>query len=309
MASITLRAVKGTPLTHNEVDDNFSQLKIGADIAETATSANNPDSVVKRNAAGLIQVSTVEATIDVITNSIGQSAAQQHTVPAVASDTITLNAATQSLSNKTLTSPSVTGTVAGNYTNSGQVSFTNATAPIISSKIGPTSAQQHTIPSVASDTVTLNTASQTLTNKTLTSPAINGGSVSNASVAATTLSATGATSLAGMSYSGEITTTSITSLQVPVGSTAERPAGANGKIRYNTTLTRYEGFNSLSGTWAQLGGGATGGGANQAFIENDNVVTDNYTITTGKNAVSAGPITVNNGVTVTIPDGSSWVVV
>lgn len=45
------------------------------------------------------------------------------------------------------------------------------------------------------------------------------------------------------------------------------------------------------------------------FIENSNTITSNYTITSGKNAMSAGPITIANGVTVTIPDGSSWTIV
>jgi hypothetical protein len=54
----------------------------------------------------------------------------------------------------------------------GTNAFTNATSPIVSSKIGPTTAQQHTVPAVTSDTVALLAATQTLTNKTLTSPVI-----------------------------------------------------------------------------------------------------------------------------------------
>jgi len=46
-----------------------------------------------------------------------------------------------------------------------------------------------------------------------------------------------------------------------------------------------------------------------AFWENGQTVSANYTITTNRNAVSAGPITINNGVTVTIPDGSEWSIV
>ncbi|AUR96751.1 hypothetical protein NVP1232O_17 [Vibrio phage 1.232.O._10N.261.51.E11] len=65
-----------------------------------------------------------------------------------------------------------------------------------------------------------------------------------------------------------------------------------------------------TGVWLPFAtGGATGGGRDQVFNENDQNVTTDYTITTGKNASSAGPITINDGVTVTIPDGSTWVVV
>jgi hypothetical protein len=45
------------------------------------------------------------------------------------------------------------------------------------------------------------------------------------------------------------------------------------------------------------------------FLENSNTVTTNYTLSTGKNAVSAGPVTINAGITVTVPSGASWVIV
>lgn len=64
-----------------------------------------------------------------------------------------------------------------------------------------------------------------------------------------------------------------------------------------------------AGIWTQIGGGATGTGNNQVFVLNDQTVTASYTIPTGKNASSAGPITVDTGVTVTVPDNSTWVIV
>ena len=56
-------------------------------------------------------------------------------------------------------------------------------------------------------------------------------------------------------------------------------------------------------------GGAVGGGSNRVFWENDSVVTQNYTITSGKNAGTFGPITLNGGVAVTVPGGSNWTIV
>jgi hypothetical protein len=56
-------------------------------------------------------------------------------------------------------------------------------------------------------------------------------------------------------------------------------------------------------------GGATGAGTDRTFYENDQSVNTNYTITAGKNAMSAGPITINNGITVTVPDGGTWSIV
>ena len=57
------------------------------------------------------------------------------------------------------------------------------------------------------------------------------------------------------------------------------------------------------------GGGAAGAGSNQIFFQNDQTVTGSYTIPTGKNAGTFGPVTVNSGVTVTVPSGSVWSVV
>jgi len=94
---------------------------------------------------------------------------------------------------------------------------------------------------------------------------------------------------------------------IPKGTTAQRPVSpVNGEIRYNTDTSQFEGYQG--GAWGQLGGGATGGGGDEVFVENGVTVTTNYTLSTGKNAESVGPITVNSGVTVTIPSTQRWVI-
>lgn len=93
---------------------------------------------------------------------------------------------------------------------------------------------------------------------------------------------------------------------IPAGSTAQRPTGAAGSFRFNSTLGKFEGHNGT--TWGSVGGGATGGGADAAFVENDQVITTSYTLTSGKNAMSTGPVTVNSGVTVTVPSGARWLI-
>jgi hypothetical protein len=55
-------------------------------------------------------------------------------------------------------------------------------------------------------------------------------------------------------------------------------------------------------------GGASGGGNDQWAVEHDNTITTTYTIGTGKNVISAGPLTVNSGAVVTVPSGSTWVI-
>jgi len=70
-------------------------------------------------------------------------------------------------------------------------------------------------------------------------------------------------------------------------------------------------YDAVDGTWTNqlAAAGATGGGTDQVFYNNDQNVTTNYSIPTGKNSMTAGPITIDSGATVTIPAGSVWSVV
>ena len=74
--------------------------------------------------------------------------------------------------------------------------------------------------------------------------------------------------------------------------------------RFPSTLPAIDGSN-LTG----ISAGATGGGSDEIFYENGQTVTTNYTITNGKNAMSAGPITINSGVTVTVGAGETLTIV
>ena len=142
---------------------------------------------------------------------------------------------------------------------------------------------------------TVDYVSVPLTTNSFASPPAIGSSVPNAGTF-TTLTAT-----------GQVTFTSTGAAVVNVGTTAERPATPqSGMIRYNSTISKYEGYSSA---WGQLGGGATGGGADQIFIENGQTVTTDYTITTSNNAGTFGPVSINTGITVTVPTGSVWSIV
>src|SRR6056300_1722887 len=95
---------------------------------------------------------------------------------------------------------------------------------------------------------------------------------------------------------------------IPAGATGDRPGSpVTGQFRFNTTSTSFEGYNGTS--WGAVGGGATGGGTDAWALEHDNTITTDYTIGTGKNVINAGPMTINSGVTVTVPTGSSWSIV
>ena len=94
---------------------------------------------------------------------------------------------------------------------------------------------------------------------------------------------------------------------LPNGTTAQRPTGTSGSIRFNTTTSQFEGYTGSA--WGSIGGGATGGGNDTVFFLNANTVTANYTIATGYNALSAGPISINSGITVNVANGANWVIV
>ena len=95
-------------------------------------------------------------------------------------------------------------------------------------------------------------------------------------------------------------------IRLPNGTTGQRPSPTAGMIRYNTTEASFEGY--AAGAWGSIGGGATGAGGDQVFYENELTVTASYTLTTSRNAMSTGPITIDSGVTVTVPTGQRWVI-
>jgi len=103
--------------------------------------------------------------------------------------------------------------------------------------------------------------------------------------------------------------TSLTGSQIlPKGSAAQRDVSPlAGYIRFNTDIHEFEGYNGT--TWTSVGGGATGGGSDQVFVLNGQTITTNYTIPTGSNASSAGTVTINTGIVVTVSTGSRWVIV
>jgi len=102
--------------------------------------------------------------------------------------------------------------------------------------------------------------------------------------------------------------TSSSSQVITFCTSATRPdTPVDGQMIYETDTDRYYGWKTSF--WASIGGGATGGGNDDVFYENSQTVTASYTISTNKNAITAGPVTIANGVTLTIPTGSIWVVV
>jgi len=109
---------------------------------------------------------------------------------------------------------------------------------------------------------------------------------------------------------GDVSMNSNGFLKIPVGTTAQQPGQANqptaaaGQFRYNSDLNQFEGYTNA---WGAIGGGggATGGGTEAIFHENENQMDQDYTIGDGTANINAGvfgPLTIN--AVLTIPAGS-----
>ena len=109
--------------------------------------------------------------------------------------------------------------------------------------------------------------------------------------------------------------------RLPVGTTAQRPSSVSvGTIRFNTTLDAAEIYKADNGTgsagWAAVSGGGPAIGSDSVVRTNPNTIGENLTIgptanngSEYANGMTAGPITVNTGFTVTVESGASWSIV
>ena len=63
-----------------------------------------------------------------------------------------------------------------------------------------------------------------------------------------------------------------------------------------------------TGVFGVSGSGNTAVQLNSAIVESSNTIYSNYTLSTGRNGYSVGPVTVLTGKSVTVPTGQKWVV-
>lgn len=96
---------------------------------------------------------------------------------------------------------------------------------------------------------------------------------------------------------------------IPSGTDAQRDgAPAVGAMRFNSTATGWEGWNGTN--WVSIGGGQMYGQAVvKAIFYNNQTIDENLTVKAGQNGGTFGPVTVNNGIAVTVENGSTWSIV
>lgn len=215
-----------------------------------------------------------------------------------------------------VTATQITGTIqTASQTNITAVGTLGTLAVTGNATVGNIAGTKGTFSDIAGNVVTAAqpniTSLGTLTNLTVTGNVTAGANVTAANLVATSSirTATGANIImAPNTYIGVSATTGV---RVPVGASGDRPAAnsANvGMIRLNTTSGMFEGYTGTE--WVEFSRqvSAVGGGTNKVFQENETTITEDYTITSGKSAMSVGPITMASGVTVTIPAGKRWVI-
>jgi len=94
------------------------------------------------------------------------------------------------------------------------------------------------------------------------------------------------------------------SAALPSGTTVQRDGSPSaGYLRWNTTDTSAEVYDGSG--WAAVGGGNS---TDKGLYEHAHTISADYSITSGNNALTAGPITIDTGYSVTIPTGSTWVI-
>ena len=103
--------------------------------------------------------------------------------------------------------------------------------------------------------------------------------------------------------------------ELPSGTTGQRDGSpAAGYLRFNTTDTAFEGYDGSA--WGAIGGGGpaldgNGTGEESVIRTNKNQISGNasLTIASGSNGMSAGPITITSGSSVTVSSGATWHIV
>lgn len=108
-------------------------------------------------------------------------------------------------------------------------------------------------------------------------------------------------------------------LVLPRGTTANRPTGVvTGTLRFNTDLDSAEIYVNDTGQgsagWTDVGGGGPSLGNNSVIRTNPNYIDQDITIGPSlgdefRQGSSVGPITINQGITVTVENGARWYII
>ena len=263
-----------------------STIKFGSNIAAA------PDFIIYQKGAGVGNASTItiaDESSDTSCNVLYTTAATGDLAPKTGTN-LTFNSSTGALTATSFVG-ALTGNVTGNASgSSGSCTGNAATATAL--------ATARTIGGVSFDG-----------SANIDLPGVNAAGSQSTSGNAATATTSGHVTVTDNESTNE--NNLITFVEDAASTTGSHGLEMDGNLYYNpssgtVTATAFAGDGSaLTG----ISAGATGGSSDRIFWENGQTVTADYTISNNNNAGTFGPVSINNGVTVTIGDGEYWTIV
>ena len=254
--------------------------------ASTATTKASEASTSASNAATSASAGATSATNAANSATAGANSATASANSASGASTSASTATTKASEASTSASTATTkaseaATSATNSANSATASANSATA------------------SANSATASANSAS------TASTQATNSSNSATASANSATAAATSASNASSTLSNAIVRDAATGAASMPTGTTAQRPSGAVGMFRHNSTLDKFEGYND--GAWGELGGGGPSLGTDSIIRVNNLTISEDITIPSTSNGMSAGPITIADGFTVTV--NGTWSII
>ena len=304
----TVAGISGNVTTVAGISANVTTVAdADADIATVAANIANVNTV-----AGVSANVTTVAGISANVTSVAGNATNINTVAGVSANVTTVAGISSDVTTVAAIDSDVTA-VAADATDIGAVATSIANVNTVATNIA-------NVNSVAGNTTNINAVAADATDiGTVSANIANVNTVAGISANVTTVAGidTEVTALAGVqteiealyaeigNIATKVSKTSDTgSAVLPAGSTAQRDGSPSaGYLRWNSDDTSAEVYDGSA--WAAVGGGNS---TTEGLYEMANTISVDYTIGTGNNAMSAGPITIDSGISVTVPTGSRWVI-
>lgn len=307
----TVAGISGNVTTVAGVSANVTTVAgISANVTTVAGISGNVTTVagISGNVTTVAGISADVSTVAADGTDIGLVAGSIANVNTVATNIASVNTAASDIAkiidvaNDLNEAVSEIETVANNIANVNTVGTNIAnvnTVAGISANVTTVAGISANVTSVAGNSANINTVATNIANVNSV-----GTNIANVNTVATNIANVNAVAAEIPNLATKVNKTSDTgSAVIPSGTTAQRDGSpANGYFRYNTSVNSFEGY--VNGAWGGVGGAQAGG----VIFENSLTISSNYTLTSGKNGLSVGPITIGSGVTVTVPSGQRWVV-
>jgi len=284
--SANVTAVAGNASNINTVAGNNSNISSVASNSTNINSVASNSSNINAVATNISNVNTVAGNSTNINTVAGDSS----TISSVASNSTNINAVATNIAN--------VNTVAGNNANITTVAGISADITTVATNVtdvtnfadvyvGPSASD----PTTRSDSSSLQVGDLYFNTSSNALKIYNGASWIPINIPTITSVSSQANSATDF-------------LDLPSGTTAQRGSPSQGSVRYNTDDAGFEGYNGSA--WAPIGGGNE---TDEGIWVHSNTISANYSIPSGSNGLSAAPVTVASGVTVTVPSGSVWTLV